>query len=515
MGQAYYALIFVIVLAVFGWLMISRRLTATLALPLAALSIGAVALIPEAVDHGVLSALNILGAEVIEGGVLRLSLWIAAVILGAVLAAQLNITGAAERLVRYAAEYAGEDRFRLGLLMLIVISILFTTLGGLGAVILVASITLPLMFSLGYEPRIAGGLFLLGLSLGGCLNPLNWAGYVSILKLDVTQIVPYAVTLAALFFLVTCAFLLVTVSGGRGWLRQLPALLLLLLIAGSIGAIVAYLPAVWLMIKHVIAGLLLALLALLGLLLLIRTILLIARRRAKSADERDWISEPGNWLAGGSVLVPLLLLLWSTLHANLVGADNARYSIGILTALTAGILFCALASLSRDGASANRLMRALFEGVTSGAPAIVLLIGIGMLLKATTLPVVAASFKPVFESLPVGNITGFVAVFFVLSPLALYRGPLNLYGMGSGVIGIINESGVLAGSLIMAAFFAVGMLQGVCDPTNTHNVWIANFCKVPVTDMTRLTLPWVLGIVLLGLLAGAVLFRGAFAGAPV
>jgi hypothetical protein len=323
------------------------------------------------------------------------------------------------------------------------------------------------------------------------------------------------VTLAALFFLVTCAFLLVTFAGGRGWLRQLPALLLLLVIAGGIGAIVAYLPEIWLVIKHLIAGLLLVLLALLGLLLVIRTALLITRRGDEASGAQSWTSEPGNWLAGGSVLVPLLLLLWSTLHANLVGADNVRYSIGILTALTAGILFCALASLSRDGAAANRLMRALFEGVTSGAPAIVLLIGIGMLLKATTLPVVAASFKPVFESLPVGNITGFVAVFFVLSPLALYRGPLNLYGMGSGVIGIIKESGVLANSLTMSAFFAVGMLQGVCDPTNTHNVWIANFCKVPVTDLTRLTLPWVLMIVLLGLLAGALMFGAEFAGALI
>jgi len=509
-GQVWYALIFVLVLAVYGGLMISRRLTATLALPLAALTIGALALIPEARANGVLSALTILGSEVVEGGVLRLSLWIATVILGAVLAAQLNITGAAERLVRYAAEYAGEDRFRLGLLMLIVIAVLFTTLGGLGAVILVASITLPLLFSLGYEPRIAGGLFLLGLSLGGCLNPMNWAGYRDVLKLELAVIVPYAVTLAALFFLVTCVFLLVSVSGRRGWLRQLPALLALLIVAAGLGAVIAYLPAVWLTLKHAIAALLLVILALLMLLLLIRTLLLLARRGAAQAGARSWVSEPGNWLAGGSVLVPLLLLLWSTLHASLVGADHARYSIGILTALTAGILFCALASLSRDGAAANRLMRALFEGVTSGGPAIVLLIGIGMLLKATTLPVVTASFRPVFESLPVGNITGFVAVFFVLSPLALYRGPLNLYGMGSGVIGIINQANVLGASLIMAGFFAVGMLQGVCDPTNTHNVWIANFCKVPVTDLTRLTLPWVLAIVLLGLLAGAAMFSGEF-----
>jgi len=99
--------------------MISRRLTATLALPLAALSIAVVALIPAALDLGVLAALSTLMNDVVEAGVTRLSTAIMAVILGAVLAALMNVTGAAERIVRYAAEYSGEDRFRLGLLLLI------------------------------------------------------------------------------------------------------------------------------------------------------------------------------------------------------------------------------------------------------------------------------------------------------------------------------------------------------------------------------------------------------------
>ena len=504
------ALVFVAVLAVFGWLMISRRLTATLALPLAALTIGAIALIPTARDSGVVAALSTLGTEVIEGGVMRLALWVFAVILGAVLAAQMSITGAAERLVRYSAEYAGEDRFRLGLLMLAVIAVLFTTLGGLGAVILVASITLPLMFSLGYEPKVAGALFLLGLSLGGCLNPLNWAGYISILELDVTQIVPYAVTLAALFFLVACVFLLVHTTGRRDWLKQGLALAGLLIAAAVTGLVITRVPQVWVVIKHILAGLLLVILAVLLALLIIRTVLVLFSQPAKAEGAGNWLTQPGNWLAGASVIVPLALLLWSSLHVNIVGADHAVFSIGILTALTAGIIFCALASHTKDGSAANRLMRALFEGMTNGGPAIVLLIGIGMLLKATMLPEVKASFAPFFAMLPVGNIGGYIAVFFVLSPLALYRGPLNLYGMGSGIIGIINDGGVLAGSLIMGAFFSVGMLQGVCDPTNTHNVWIANFCKVPVNDLTRLTAPWVLAIVLLGLAAAALMFRAAF-----
>jgi hypothetical protein len=125
---------------------------------------------------------------------------------------------------------------------------------------------------------------------------------------------------------------------------------------------------------------------------------------------------------------------------------------------------------------------------------------------ATGLPAVQSTLEPWVKQLPVHSTPAFIATFFILSPLALYRGPLNLFGMGAPVVGIIHGSGILESSQIMVAFLSVGMLQGVCDPTNTHNVWISSFCKVPVAELTRQTLPWVLAIVLLGLTAGALMF---------
>ncbi|MDQ3023517.1 MAG: hypothetical protein M3R04_03895, partial [bacterium] len=96
----------------FGWLMITRRLTATLALPLTALAIALIVLL-QATFSGepALITLSVLIKDVFETGIGRLAGAIFAVILGAVLAAQMRLTGAAEKLVRYAAEYAGEDRF--------------------------------------------------------------------------------------------------------------------------------------------------------------------------------------------------------------------------------------------------------------------------------------------------------------------------------------------------------------------------------------------------------------------
>lgn len=501
------AALFILVIGFFAWLMISRRLTATLALPLTAFAVAALALIGPALHDGLLPAANTFLTTVVEEGITRLAGAIFAVILGAVLAAQMRISGAAERLVRYAAEYSGEDRFSLGLMLLIVTAVLFTTLGGLGAVILVASVTLPLMFSLGFEPKVAGGLFLLGLSLGGCLNPVNWQLYVDVLKLSPAEIIPFAVLLAAMFFVVCCAFLFYHLQETQDWLRKLLPLGLLLLFAAVAGMAITRLPDVWTATKQILAWTLGLLALILIAAIICRLILLLV-----VPVSRSWhaFAAPDNWLAGASMLLPLLILLWSSLAGSLATEGQTPFSVPINTALLLGIIACALASYAPDGASANRTMQALFEAVGSAGPAVVLLIGIGLLLKATTLPAVGESFAPWLQLLPVGTALGFVATFFILSPLALYRGPLNLYGMGSGVVGIISGSMILAGTLVMSAFFSVGMLQGVCDPTNTHNVWVANYCKVPVNELTRLTAGWVLAVVLLGLVAGSVMFHASF-----
>jgi hypothetical protein len=500
------AAVYLGILALFGLLMISRRLTATLALPLTAFCLASAAGIQLlAAGHPVADTLRLLLTDVLDAGVVRLSSAVFAVILGAVLAAQLRLSGAAERIVRYAAEYAGEDRFRLALLLLLTIATLFTVLGGLGSVILVASITLPLLFTLGFEPRVAAAIFLFGLSLGGALNPVNWALYITVLKLSQAEIVPFALMLFALFLLVVVAYLIVQTRGQTGS-RRILQLGVIVIMLSAIGYVALRMPGLWVLFKRGFAISLAVVLLVLALLLLLRVVLVYFGRPGQPASP---LLARDNWLAGCSVLVPLALLLWSNLQVNLLGPELA-VQVPILAALLAGVVFAAAATITRESGSVNLTMRALHEGITGSAPALVLLIGVGLLLQATALPPVRESLAPLVAHLPVGSPMSFVATFFVLSPLSLYRGPLNLFGMGSGIVDIISGSGILTAGLTMVAFFSVGMLQGVCDPTNTHNVWIANFCKVPVAELTRHTVPWVLIVVALGLVAGAASYLGAF-----
>ncbi len=58
----------------------------------------------------------------------------------------------------------------------------------------------------------------------------------------------------------------------------------------------------------------------------------------------------------------------------------------------------------------------------------------------------------------------------------------------------------------MGAFLSAERIQGCGDPTNTQNVWTANFCEVDVNSITRKLLPYLWVIAVFGVVLSAVLF---------
>ena len=127
----------------------------------------------------------------------------------------------------------------------------------------------------------------------------------------------------------------------------------------------------------------------------------------------------------------------------------------------------------------------------------------------TRAPIVQDRVQPVLTAVLPSSRIGYVVVFSLLAPLALYRGPLNLYGMGSGLAALMARVPGLGPTSVMAALMSVGQLQGACDPTNTHNVWIANYLGVDVQQVLRRTIVYVWPAAVVGLVVGAVMFLGA------
>jgi hypothetical protein len=56
---------------------------------------------------------------------------------------------------------------------------------------------------------------------------------------------------------------------------------------------------------------------------------------------------------------------------------------------------------------------------------------------------------------------------------------------------------------VMSALMSVGQIQGVSDPTNTHNVWIANYLNLNVQDILKRTLPYMWALAAAGLVVAA------------
>ncbi|HEY9789667.1 MAG TPA: hypothetical protein V6D22_04660 [Candidatus Obscuribacterales bacterium] len=459
------------VFLVMAALMYSRKISALLALPIMAVAIGLVGHIP---------ADRIL-TDVLAKGSTKLANAYTTTIFGAILADLINRLGIAKALVRWVAEFAGDNPFLLSLLMTLVTALLFSSLGGLGAVIMVGTVILPVMLSLGIMPLTAGGLFLFGISLGGMFNLANWQLYIDVLHLQQAQITAYIVPFAAVVAAAILAFLLVELRAWSNlkWVGIGIAAIAVACIAhgGSFGAVAdatnaAQTSAVPAVQTSIIGS---------GVILLLLIIWAVFRQRRRDR------SLPG--IAFLAPAVPLVLvLLW---HWD------------IIPAFLAGTTYAVLSTWQRD--SVNLLTRSIIEGTSTVAPAVVLMLGIGMLLAAVMDPAVSHAIAPLLAKMVPTHATGYVLVFSVLAPLALYRGPLSLWGMGSGIVKLIQQSTALGGSAIMSMLMSVGQLQGICDPTNTHNVWIATYLGTDTQALLKRTLPYAWCAVVGGLLLAVTL----------
>ena len=195
----------VIVFIVMALLMFLRVIPALIALPLMAFFIALIGGIP----------LDDILVYVIGEGAFRLHQAYTITIFGGMLSIFMQKSGIAESFIRKGAELAGDNPFYVSLIILILTSILFTTLGGLGAIVMVGTIVLPIMSSVGISPGIIAGVFLIGLSIGGILNAQNWALYINILNVQFETVRTFALNLFFVSLAVAIAFIIVELKRDR------------------------------------------------------------------------------------------------------------------------------------------------------------------------------------------------------------------------------------------------------------------------------------------------------------
>jgi|GEM_PF-170169 len=406
--------------------------------------------------------------DIISKGALKLHSAYTVAMFGGMLAILVKEKKIAETFIKYAAELAGDNPVVVALVMMFVCFLLFTTLGGLGAIIMVGTIILPIMMSLGIEPLVAGGVLLIGLCAGGTFNPGNWALYEASLEVDRGKIQLAALVMIALYLVMGTIFVTSNMKGKKR--RRYFALNTG---AGDVSQKV-----------HPIA-----------LLSPIVPIILVFRM-STFAELTLWIRDWAGWLARLSDFLIGIARFWD----RYVGAWD------FIPAFIAGILFCLVTTWDKKGNNIKILTKSMIEGAESVMPAVLLMMGIGMLLNAVWNPDVSGYLQPLIRGiLPKSRIT-YIVIFGLCAPLALYRGPLNLWGLGLGIAMLIYKQSPFSAAAVMGIFITTGAMQGVCDPTNTHNVWIATYINEDVIKLTKKLIVYVWIMIFAGLLLMSFLF---------
>ena len=190
------------------------------------------------------------------------------------------------------------------------------------------------------------------------------------------------------------------------------------------------------------------------------------------------------WYALLAPAVPLVLAL--------------GFELAIIPSLLAGVLY-ALVTTTRPGEMNKRLLHTLYGGFEVAAPPLVLFIAIGILLAAVKLPGAVEALEPLVTSVSPQNPVLFVLVFTLLVPLCLYRGPLNVFGLGAGIAGVLIAAGIYPAVAVLGMATSYNQVFGVADPTSTQTVWSAQYAGVTPQQVMVRTLPYVWAVALGGL----------------
>lgn len=207
-------------------------------------------------------------------------------------------------------------------------------------------------------------------------------------------------------------------------------------------------------------------------------------RERPSRGDRRRLPGDAPWYALLTPAVPLALAL---------GLD-----VAIIPALLGGVAY-ALVTTTRPREMNRRLLRTLYGGFEVAAPPITLFVAIGILLAAVKLPGAIEALEPLVKAVSPQNTVLFVLVFTLLVPLCLFRGPLNVYGLGAGIAGVLVATGIYPAVAVLGMAASYNQVFGVADPTSTQTVWSAQYAGVSPHQVMVRTLPYVWAVAFGGL----------------
>ncbi|MCI8401065.1 MAG: C4-dicarboxylate ABC transporter [Lachnospiraceae bacterium] len=427
-------IIFVIVAA----LMMTRKLPALLAMPVLAVSIAAVAGMPlKGGEENIFST-------VLSSGALKLANNYVIVIFASWLAQMMYKTGVTDTMIKKAAELGGDKPVVITLLLSAVSILLFSSMGGVGAVSMVGSTVLPILISIGIKPMAAAHLFLAAMSAGYCIRPANMASIVTIFGIELSDLTVVAWILLAAEVIYLLIYLAVYMKkNGK---------------------------------KYAFAAL----------------------ADENGDEDLGGISREKKVTGIRGLLACMTPLLIVVLTFVFKVDPIPCFIIGIVWLM----IFTYRGSWSKY---VSMVTESCYNGIHDAAPPVILMMGIGMTLNAVSASITQAALLPFMQVVTPTTLVGLLIFCCVLSPLSLYRGPFNVLGLGACLATCILNVGNFPAVVLAAVFYCTFRWPAQACPTATQVVWTSNFVKCePVTLTNKVLIPnWIetaVTIVVVGLI---------------
>jgi hypothetical protein len=355
---------------------------------------------------------------------------------------------------------------------------------------MLGTVMFPILLSMGVPPAVCGGLLMMSFPIGASLNPAVVGGTAAIQRVPLTSAWVFfmwwaGIQAIALLMFLSIEFLRMkrTTVRPATILRSIAGILILLAFVAAIAfadSYAKYLPSaagsimiyakkgIYLLLYYGIAVILL-----LGILIC----------------QWNWWRHrrnTGQW----NLLTPVLPLIFVVLYGMrqaIIPAFMASLAYGFFTT-------------PREG-GVQKLGRAIIDGIADVAAPAILMVGIGMLIAAALHPRVDLLLTPILAKVVPTRPFAYILFFLLASPLSLYRGPLNNFGLGAGVANLMQH--FLPAGATMGALQSVGMLQ---DPTTTQNVWVCGYLKLDINALLYKLFFYGVGLCVAGLILSSLLY---------
>ena len=157
------------------------------------------------------------------------------------------------------------------------------------------------------------------------------------------------------------------------------------------------------------------------------------------------------------------------------------------TSLIIGILYAILTTQwkCRFRGSLDLVNKAIFDGFGNVSITVVLMMGIGMVLAAAKQEQLLTPIQNLLTAVVPVNPLPVIIVFGLIGPfLTMYRGPLNPWGLGAALIGILLTTSLPLG-LIVALAWLYDYYVAVNDPTASQVTWACGYLQLSIGKYTR------------------------------